>query len=105
MRPIDSSLTRRELLKLGAVAGLGAAGLSNFGCSRGDSKDQIVVSRPEEFQKLDAADQFNLVNYTLFIHVFDTLVEMDESGKIVHVYENVKPAGHSAELLAVLKVH
>ena len=83
MRPFDPSLTRRELLKLGAVAGLGTAGLSTFGCSRGDSKDQIVVSRPEEFQKLDAADQFNLVNYTLFIHVFDTLVEMDEGGKIV----------------------
>lgn len=83
MSPTGSSSTRCELLKLGAVAGLGAAGLSSFACSRGESKDQIVASRPEEFQKLDAADQFNLVNYTLFIHEFDTLVELDESGKIV----------------------
>jgi peptide/nickel transport system substrate-binding protein len=84
MSPIESSLTRRDLLKLGAAAGLCAAGLPATGWAAGtDSRDQIIISRPEEIQKMDAYDQFNLVNYSLFLHVFDFLVEMDENGKIV----------------------
>jgi hypothetical protein len=68
-------LSRRNVLKLGAAAGLCAAGLPASGWSAvTDSRDQIVISRPEEFQKMDAADQFNLVNYSLFLHVFDFLV-------------------------------
>ncbi|HTX54906.1 MAG TPA: ABC transporter substrate-binding protein [Candidatus Baltobacteraceae bacterium] len=82
MRSGDLGMTRRDVLKLGA-AGMAAAGLGPLGCSRGDSKDQVAVSRPEELQKLDASDQYNLVNYTLNLHLFDTLVEMDESGKYV----------------------
>src|SRR5512136_1653422 len=35
--------------------------------------------------------------------VFRTTFLIDEHGKIVHVFENVKPAGHSAEVLAELK--
>jgi len=78
------ALSRRDVLKLGAAAGLCAAGLPASGWSAAtDSRDQIVISRPEEFQKMDAYDQFNLVNYSLFLHVFDFLVEMDENGKIV----------------------
>ena len=78
------SLSRRNVLKLGAAAGLGAAGLpASCWAAAADSKDQIIISRPEEIQKMDAYDQFNLVNYSLFLHVFDFLVEMDESGKIV----------------------
>jgi len=78
------AVTRRELLKLGAAAGLGAAGLpATTWAAATDSKDTIVISRPEEFQKMDAYDNFNLVNYSLFLHVFDFLVEMDENGKLV----------------------
>jgi peroxiredoxin Q/BCP len=36
--------------------------------------------------------------------VFRTTYLIDEQGKIVHVFENVKPAGHSAEILAKLNV-
>jgi peroxiredoxin Q/BCP len=35
--------------------------------------------------------------------VFRTTFLIDENGKIVHVFENVKPAGHSAEVLEQLK--
>lgn len=35
--------------------------------------------------------------------VFRTTFLIDEHGKIVHVFEKVKPAGHSAEVLAELK--
>jgi peroxiredoxin Q/BCP len=35
--------------------------------------------------------------------VFRTTFLIDEKGKIIHVFENVKPAGHSAEVLAELK--
>jgi thioredoxin-dependent peroxiredoxin len=35
--------------------------------------------------------------------VFRTTFLIDEQGDIVHVFENVKPAGHSAEVLAELK--
>ncbi|MCL4534213.1 MAG: ABC transporter substrate-binding protein [Bacteroidetes bacterium] len=47
------------------------------------AKTEIVIARPEEIQKMDAYDQFNLVNYDLFLHIFDTLVEMDPSGKYI----------------------
>ena len=83
MDPHEFSLTRRELLKLGAATGMTAAGLGPLGCGRGESKDQIVVSRPEEMQTLDASGQFHLSNYNLFLHVFDFLVEMDPDGKYV----------------------
>jgi peroxiredoxin Q/BCP len=36
--------------------------------------------------------------------VFRTTFLIDENGKIIHVFKNVKPAGHSAEVLAQLKV-
>jgi len=36
--------------------------------------------------------------------VFRTTYLIDENGQINHVFENVKPAGHSAEILARLKV-
>ncbi|OGO63954.1 MAG: peroxiredoxin, partial [Chloroflexi bacterium RBG_19FT_COMBO_47_9] len=36
--------------------------------------------------------------------VFRTTYLINEKGKIVRVFENVKPAGHSAEILAELKV-
>ncbi len=36
--------------------------------------------------------------------VFRTTYLIDEQGKIVRVFENVKPAGHSAEILDELKV-
>jgi peroxiredoxin Q/BCP len=36
--------------------------------------------------------------------VFRTTYLIDEKGKIVRVFENVKPAEHSAEILAELKV-
>ena len=36
--------------------------------------------------------------------VFRTTYLIDENGMIIHVFENVKPAGHSAEILAELKV-
>jgi peptide/nickel transport system substrate-binding protein len=84
MEQRDFAVTRRELLKLGAAAGLGAAGFPATAWAAGaDGKDTIVISRPEEFQKMDAYDNFNLVNYSLFLHIFDFLVEMDESGKLV----------------------
>jgi peroxiredoxin Q/BCP len=35
--------------------------------------------------------------------VFRTTFLIDEKGKIIHVFENVKPAGHSVEVLAALK--
>lgn len=35
--------------------------------------------------------------------VFRTTFLIDEDGKIIRVFENVKPAGHSAEVLAELK--
>ena len=35
--------------------------------------------------------------------VFRTTYLIDEDGKIIKVFENVKPAGHSAEILAALK--
>jgi peroxiredoxin Q/BCP len=35
--------------------------------------------------------------------VFRTTFLIDENGKIVHVFEHVKPAGHSAEVMAQLK--
>jgi peptide/nickel transport system substrate-binding protein len=77
-------LSRRDLVKLGVAAGLCAAGYPASSWSAAtDSKDQIIISRPEEFQKMDAYDNFNLVNYSLFLHVFDFLVEMDENSKIV----------------------
>ena len=37
--------------------------------------------------------------------VFRTTYLIDEQGKIVRVFENVKPAGHSAEILAELNVN
>ena len=37
--------------------------------------------------------------------VFRTTYLIDEKGMIIRVYENVKPAGHSAEILAELKVN
>jgi len=39
-----------------------------------------------------------------YMGVFRTTYLIDEQGKIVHVFENVKPAGHSAEILEGLKV-
>jgi len=39
-----------------------------------------------------------------YMGVFRTTYLIDEHGKIVHVFENVKPAGHSTEILAELKV-
>jgi len=36
--------------------------------------------------------------------VFRTTFLIDEFGRIIHVFNNVKPAGHSAEVLAALKV-
>jgi peroxiredoxin Q/BCP len=36
--------------------------------------------------------------------VLRTTFLIDENGKIIHVFENVKPAGHSAEILAEMKV-
>ena len=39
-----------------------------------------------------------------YMGVFRTTYLIDEQGKIVHVFENVKPAGHSAEILEKLKV-
>jgi peroxiredoxin Q/BCP len=35
--------------------------------------------------------------------VFRTTFLIDETGKIIHVFKNVKPAEHSAEVLAALK--
>ncbi len=35
--------------------------------------------------------------------VFRTTYLIDSKGKILHVFENVKPAGHSAEVMAELK--
>jgi peroxiredoxin Q/BCP len=40
-----------------------------------------------------------------YMGVFRTTYLIDEQGKILHVFENVKPAGHSAEILAKLKVN
>ncbi len=37
--------------------------------------------------------------------VYRTTYLIDENGKIVHVFENVKPAGHSAEVMAELKAN
>jgi peroxiredoxin Q/BCP len=37
--------------------------------------------------------------------VFRTTFLIDENGKIIHVFENVKPAGHSGEVLAELKAN
>ncbi|MHB1415272.1 MAG: ABC transporter substrate-binding protein, partial [Chloroflexota bacterium] len=101
-------LTRRDLLKLGATTGLAAVGLAACQATPTASpaptnapaaapttapaavpsapaasagNDQIVIARPEEVQKMDAYDQYNLVNYDLFLHIFDQLVEMDENGK------------------------
>ena len=35
--------------------------------------------------------------------IFRTTFLIDENGKIIHVFEGVKPAGHSAEVMAELK--
>ena len=40
-----------------------------------------------------------------YMGVFRTTYLIDEQGKILHVFENVKPAGHSDEILAKLKVN
>ena len=40
-----------------------------------------------------------------YMGVFRTTYLIDEQGKILHVFENVKPTGHSAEILAKLKVN
>jgi peroxiredoxin Q/BCP len=37
--------------------------------------------------------------------VLRTTFLIDEAGKIIHVFENVKPAGHSGEILSALKVN
>jgi len=39
-----------------------------------------------------------------YMGVFRTTYLIDEQGKIIHVFENVKPAGHSIEILEELKV-
>jgi peroxiredoxin Q/BCP len=39
-----------------------------------------------------------------YMGVFRTTYLIDEKGAIVHVFENVKPAEHSAEILAKLKI-
>ena len=38
-----------------------------------------------------------------FYGVFRTTYLIDGTGKIIHVFENVKPAGHSVEVLAALE--
>ncbi len=40
-----------------------------------------------------------------FQGVFRTTFLIDKNGKVVHVFENVKPAGHSAEVLAQLETN
>jgi len=40
-----------------------------------------------------------------YMGVFRTTYLIDKQGMIIHVFENVKPAGHSAEILAELKVN
>ena len=39
-----------------------------------------------------------------YMGVFRTTYLIDKAGMIIHVFENVKPAEHSAEILAMLKV-
>ncbi len=39
-----------------------------------------------------------------YMGVFRTTYLIDEQGAIIHVFENVKPAEHSAEILAKLKI-
>ena len=39
-----------------------------------------------------------------YMGVFRTTYLIDKDGVIIHVFENVKPAEHSAEILAMLKV-
>jgi thioredoxin-dependent peroxiredoxin len=39
-----------------------------------------------------------------YMGVFRTTYLIDGQGKIVHVFDNVKPAGHSIEILAELKI-
>jgi thioredoxin-dependent peroxiredoxin len=39
-----------------------------------------------------------------YLGVLRTTFLIDENGKIIHVFESVKPAGHSAEILSVLNV-
>jgi peroxiredoxin Q/BCP len=39
-----------------------------------------------------------------YMGVFRTTYLIDENGKIIHVFENVKPAGHSAEILSKLNI-
>jgi len=39
-----------------------------------------------------------------YMGVFRTTFLVDSQGKIIHVFENVKPAGHSTEILAELKI-
>jgi peroxiredoxin Q/BCP len=39
-----------------------------------------------------------------YMGVFRTTYLIDEQGAIVHVFENVKPAGHSAEILEKLQI-
>ena len=39
-----------------------------------------------------------------YMGVFRTTYLIDGQGKIVHVFENVKPAGHSSEILNELKI-
>jgi thioredoxin-dependent peroxiredoxin len=40
-----------------------------------------------------------------YMGVYRTTYLIDEQGLIIHVFENVKPAGHSMEILAELKVN
>jgi thioredoxin-dependent peroxiredoxin len=40
-----------------------------------------------------------------YMGVFRTTYLIDEQGMILHVFENVKPAGHSTEIFAELKVN
>jgi thioredoxin-dependent peroxiredoxin len=40
-----------------------------------------------------------------YMGVFRTTYLIDDQGMILHVFENVKPAGHSTEILAELKVN
>lgn len=116
---MPEKLTRRDLLKLGAAAGLGVVGLGACQApgapatpaatakpgattaaatttapaataapaatkpATSGAKDEVVIARPEEIQQMDAANNFNLVNYDLFLHIMDCLVDMDEKGNIV----------------------
>jgi ABC-type transport system substrate-binding protein len=79
----QGGLTRREFIALAGSALVASALTGCGGLSLSSKPSQLVVSRDEEIQLVDTQTNVGLINYDLYRHIYDYLVDRDGDGKLI----------------------